>query len=55
MLKKIVLGTLFVGLIGALVAGGVIRTQDRLARAQEIDLEAGAGRNNAAADGRGGL
>ncbi|MBC8262771.1 MAG: hypothetical protein H8E47_01420 [Anaerolineales bacterium] len=29
MLKKIVLGTLFVGLIGVLVAGAVVRTMDR--------------------------
>jgi hypothetical protein len=30
MLKKIILGTLFTGLIGVLVAGAVIRTTDRL-------------------------
>jgi hypothetical protein len=35
MLKKIVLGTLFVGLIGVLVAGAVIRTMDRTVRVAE--------------------
>jgi len=35
MLKKIVLGTLFIGLIGVLVAGAVIRTMDRTERVAE--------------------
>jgi hypothetical protein len=35
MLKKIVLGTLFIGLIGALVAGAVVRTMDRTVRVAE--------------------
>jgi len=35
MLKKIVLGTLLIGLIGVLVAGAVIRTMDRTERVAE--------------------
>jgi hypothetical protein len=35
MLKKIVLGTLFVGLIGVLVAGAAVRTLDRTERVVE--------------------
>jgi hypothetical protein len=35
MLKKIVLGTLLVGLIGVLVAGAAVRTMDRTARVAE--------------------
>ena len=35
MLKKIVLGTLLVGLIGVLVAGGLIRTIDKTAQVAE--------------------
>ncbi len=35
MLKRILLGTLFVGLIGLLVAGAVIRTSDRTGRVAE--------------------
>ena len=35
MLKKIVLGTLFIGLIGILVTGAVIRTMDRTERVAE--------------------
>jgi len=37
MLKKIVLGTLFIGLIGVLVAGAVIRTMDRTERVAEAE------------------
>jgi len=37
MLKKIVLGTLFIGLIGVLVAGAVIRTMDRTALVAEAE------------------
>ena len=35
MLKKIVLGTLFIGLIGVLVAGAAVRTMDGTALAAE--------------------
>ena len=37
MLKKIVLGTLFIGLIGVLVTGAVIRTMDRTERVAEAE------------------
>jgi hypothetical protein len=45
MLKKIVLGTLFVALIGVLVAGAVVRTMDRTVRVAEAQ-GSGHGRNN---------
>ena len=35
MLRKIAVGTLFIGLIGILVAGAVIRTMDRTGRVAE--------------------
>lgn len=35
MLKKIVVGTLFVGMVAVLVAGAIIRTQDRLQASNE--------------------
>jgi hypothetical protein len=44
MLKKIVLGTLFTGLLSALVAGAVIRTADRIDRTGDGD-GLGRGRN----------
>jgi len=37
MLKKIVLGTLFIGLIGVLVAGAAVRTMDRTALVAEAE------------------
>lgn len=43
MLKKVLVGTLFVALIGALVAGAVIRTSDRLNK--EADAYGGQGRS----------
>jgi hypothetical protein len=46
MLKKIVLGTLLVGLIGILVAGAVIRTMDKTERVAEASGR-GYGRNGA--------
>jgi hypothetical protein len=46
MLKKIVLGTLLVGLIGILVVGAVIRTMDKTERVAEASGH-GYGRNNA--------
>lgn len=46
MLKKIVLGTLLVGLIGILVVGAVIRTMDKTERVAEASGR-GYGRNNA--------
>jgi hypothetical protein len=49
MLKKIVLGTLLVGLIGILVAGAVIRTMDKTERVAEASGR-GYGRNSAEAD-----
>jgi hypothetical protein len=60
MWKKIVLGTLFVGLIGILVAGGIIRTVDRTAKVAEAsELGRGRGQGNAVVesdcDGEGGV
>jgi hypothetical protein len=49
MLKKIVLGTLLVGLIGILVVGAVIRTMDKTERVAEASGR-GYGRNNAEVD-----
>jgi hypothetical protein len=49
MLKKIVLGTLLVGLIGILVVGAVIRTMDKTERVAEASGR-GYGRNSAEAD-----
>jgi hypothetical protein len=49
MLKKIVLGTLLVGLIGILVAGAVIRTMDKTERVAEASGR-GYGRNNSEVD-----
>ncbi len=49
MLKKIVLGTLLVGLIGILVVGAVIRTMDKTERVAEASGR-GYGRNYAEAD-----
>jgi hypothetical protein len=48
MLKKIVLGTLLVGLIGILVVGAVIRTMDKTERVAEASGR-GYGRNGAEA------
>ena len=45
MLKKIVLGTLFIGLIGVLVVGAVVRTLDRTERVAEAQGY-GYGRSN---------
>jgi hypothetical protein len=45
MLKKIVLGTLFTGLLSALVAGAVIRTADRVDRVGDGEGQQGRGRN----------
>jgi uncharacterized protein YdeI (BOF family) len=62
MLKKLVLGTLFVGLIGILVAGAVIRTMDKTERVAEAygygygrgNGEAGAYAAGSSGQGRGG-
>jgi hypothetical protein len=64
MLKKIILGTLFTGVIGALVAGAVIRTSDRLdqpldgsgqGRGRNAQAEVGEGsRGEGRSDGNGG-
>lgn len=58
MLKKILLGTFFIGLIGVLIAGGVIRTLDRTERTAEAASQgernenAGQGRGQNAKDGQ---
>jgi hypothetical protein len=49
MLKKIVLGTLLVGLIGILVVGAVLRTMDKTERVAEASGR-GYGRNSAEVD-----
>ena len=46
MVRKIVLGTLFIGLIGVLVTGAVIRTMDRTERVAEAQDDHGYGRSN---------
>jgi hypothetical protein len=52
MWKKIVLGTLLVGLIGILVAGGIIRTIDRTAKVAEAgELGRGRGQGKAVQEG----
>jgi hypothetical protein len=68
MFKKIMLGTLFIGLIALLIAGGVIRTMDKTASTaevrgrnseatedniQECDGHGGAGQGNEEARGAG--
>ena len=50
MVKKIVLGTLFVGLIAALVAGGVIRTLDKTSQVAEAQGLGGYGHGRGAHD-----
>ena len=50
MVKKIVLGTLFVGLIAALVAGGVIRTLDKTSQVAEAQGLGGYGHGHGVHD-----
>jgi hypothetical protein len=54
MLKKILVGTLFVALIGALVAGAVIRTSDRVNKVAEAYDRQGRSGNELTAQGNGG-
>jgi len=60
MLKKIVLGTLFIGLIGIMVTGAVVRTMDKTGRVVEArgygrgNGEAGAYAAGGSGQGRGG-
>jgi hypothetical protein len=54
MIKKIILGTLMVGLIGILVAGAIIRTVDKTDNVAEArELERGNGYGSEAHDGNG--
>lgn len=54
MLKKILVGTLFVGFIGALVAGAVIRTADRANKGEEVSDRPGRAQSEFTAQGNDG-
>jgi hypothetical protein len=54
MLKKVLIGTVFVGLIGALIAGAVIRTTDRVDKVAETAERQGRDVGEDAIQGNGG-